>query len=209
MNEVFQVDRDDYTRHRIVSAPDVELVLFGGDAGLRAVFPDNSLAELKQLRHYYHPPAMPACFPAAERLEYISGAVAERGDAKALIANTRIRVDQPSGRGYQFRSARIERKPEGDVIQLSDDFPGFVIDGRKVALRQPARCAPYGTPRGCRFDRVGRRRKVPSWLSQGSPLQLRCQVRARGEDCRGSGAVEAGVVGGVCDIEMQPVARVP
>ncbi len=190
------------------SAPDVERVLFGGDAGLRAVFPDNSLAELKQLRHYYHPPAMPACFPVGERLEYISGAVAERGSAKALIANTRIRVDQPRGNGYLFRSARIERESDSDLIQLSDDFPGFVIDGRKVALREPTRCAPYGTPRGCRFDRVGRRRKIPPWLAQGAPLQIRCNVRARGEDCSTPALVETSRVGGVCDIEMQPIAGV-
>ncbi len=201
-----------YARLRAMYAQNagaVERILFGGDAGLSAVFPDSSLAEMKKLRHYYHPPAMGKCFPAAERIEYISGAIATRGSAHALIANTRVRVDAKSGRGYRFRAAKIDARPDGDVINLADDYAGFVIDGRKVALRNPKRCTPFGTPRGCRFDRVGRRRKVPPWLARGAPLQLRCQVQATGEGCDQSPLLELGKVGGVCDVEMQPIAGVP
>jgi hypothetical protein len=191
------------------SAPDVERLLFGGEAGLRRVFPGNAAAELKSLRHYYHPPAMGPCFPAAERLEYISAAVASRGDARALLANTRIRVDQERGGGYAFRMARVEQKTDGDVIHLTDDYPGFVVDGRKVALQAPARCAPYGTPTGCHFERIGRRRKTPSWLTHGVPVQLTCRVESRGADCGGAALTESSAVGGVCDTRMQPIAGVP
>ncbi len=190
------------------TASDVERVLFGGDAGLRAVFPDNRTADLKRLRHYYHPPAMSPCFSVGKRLEYISGAVARRGKSRALLANTRIRVDQRKGRDYLFRAATIDRGAENDVVQLSDDYPGFVVDGRKVELREPTRCAPFGTPRGCRFDKVGRYRKVPPWLTRGAPLKLGCFVEARGEDCTAPSRVEMTEVGGVCDTEMQPVAGV-
>lgn len=188
---------------------DVERILFGGDTGLRAVFPDNSLAEVKTLRHYYHPPAMGACFPASERLEYITGAVASRGTELALIANRRVRVDQREPGGYRFRAATIDRGVDRDTVQLSDDYPGFTIDARKIALRAPRRCVPYGTPRGCRFKTVGRLRKTPSWLRRGTPLRLGCRIQSRGEDCSAPARAEASKVGGVCDKEMQPIAGVP
>jgi hypothetical protein len=190
------------------TAGDVEKILFGGDDDLREVFPYNSLAELKRLRHYYHPPAMGKCFAERERLEYISGAVARRGDDLALIANTRVRVGERIGDGYLFQQAVIEDQAERDVVTAFDRYPGFVIDGRKVELRTASGCTPYGTPRGCRFDQIGRLRKVPSWLASGDPLQITCRVRARGEDCRAESVLETPKVGGACDTWMQPVAGV-
>jgi hypothetical protein len=190
------------------TAGDVEKILFGGDDDLREVFPYNSLAELKRLRHYYHPPAMGKCFAERERLEYISGAVARRGDDLALIANTRVRVGERIGDGYLFQQAVIEDQAERDVVSAFDRYPGFVIDGRKVELRTASGCTPYGTPRGCRFDQIGRLRKVPSWLASGDPLQITCRVRARGEDCRAESVLETPKVGGACDTWMQPVAGV-
>jgi hypothetical protein len=187
---------------------DVEKILYGGDGELREVFPGNSLADLKRLRHYYHPPAMGKCFAERERLEYISGAVARRGDDLALIANTRIRVGERVGDGYFFQQAVIEDQAERDVVNVFDRYPGFVIDGRKVELRSPTSCTPYGTPRTCRFDQVGRLRKIPSWLASGDPLQISCRVRARGEDCRAEPTLETPKIGGACDTRMQPVAGV-
>jgi hypothetical protein len=191
------------------SVGDVERILYGSERDLQAVFPGVSPAQLTRLRHYYHPPAMGRCFAEDERLEYISGAVAQRGDEFALIANTRIRVDQRRDGGYLFRQAIIDAKSDRDVITLVDRYPGFVIDGRKVGLRRPSRCTPYGTPPGCRFTAIRRLRRTPSWLTTGTPLQLRCRVRARGEDCKESGTLETVEVGGVCDTQMQPVAGVP
>ncbi|MEO8602762.1 MAG: hypothetical protein ABI629_09315 [bacterium] len=191
------------------SAGDIERILFGGDAGLRAVFPANAPAELTRLRHYYHPPAMGQCFPAQARLEYISGAIAQRGDHFALIANTRIRVDAKVGRDYRFRQALVELEPSRDVLRLADRYPGFVIDGRKVELKPATRCTPYGVAPACRFADVGRYRKTPSWLSDGDPLPITCRVRARGESCAGDASLETVTVGGACDVAMQLIAGVP
>jgi hypothetical protein len=191
------------------SVGDVERILFGDESDLQAVFPGTSLAGLPRLRHYYHPPAMGKCFPDEPRIEYISGAVAERDGRFALIANTRIRVDEPVGRGYRFRHAVVEEESGRDVIRLVDRYPGFVIDGRKVELARPTSCAPYGTPSGCRFETIGRHRKIPSWLAAGEPLELTCRIQTRGEDCRGTPKLETVRVGGVCDTAMQPTAGVP
>ena len=191
------------------SVGDVERILFGGDAALHAVFPANPTADLTRLRHYYHPPAMGQCFPQQPRLEYISGAVAQRDDQFVLIANMRIRVDEPVGRDYRFRRAIVDVEPMRDVIRLEDHYPGFAIDGRKVALTRATRCTPYGVSPGCRFADVGRYRKTPSWLSDGDPLGLTCRIRARGESCRGDAVVETVTVGGACDVVMQPIAGVP
>lgn len=190
------------------SLGDVERILYGSASDLQAVFPDNSLADLSRLRHYYHPPAMGKCFPNHERLEYITGAVAKTGNDFALIANTRVSVGERRGSDYAFQLATIEDEGERDVVMVLDRYPGFVIDGRKVSLRPSTSCTPYGTSRGCRFERIGRYRKIPSWLAAGDPLQLNCRVRSRGEDCRAPVAAETTKVGGRCDTWMQPVAGV-
>jgi len=191
------------------SRPDVERILFGTEGDMAAVFAGPPTAQLKQLRHYYHPPAMGACFPGHPRVEYISGAVAKKGTSFALIANTRVQVDAARPGGYLFRRAVVEQKEDRDDVRFADDYPGFVLDGRKVELRRPSRCAPYGTPAGCRFKSVGRHRKTPSWLSAGAPLQLSCRIQARGERCDQPPVAEGVKVGGVCDTAMQPIAGVP
>jgi hypothetical protein len=191
------------------SRPDVERLLFGSEADLAGVFPENSLSDVKRLRHYYHPPAMGPCFPNHERLEYISGAVATKGDRFALIANRRIHVGDRRGDGFLFQMAVIDQEPDRDVVSFTDDFPGFVIDGRKVELRRPSNCVPYGTPSGCAFEKIGRYRKTPSWLSTGFPLRLTCRVESRGESCDARPSIEKAHVGGVCDKAMQPTAGVP
>jgi hypothetical protein len=191
------------------SLGDVERILYGSTPDLQAVFPGEALADLTRLRHYYHPPAMGKCFPNHQRLEYMTGAAARRDDDFALIANTRIAVGSPRANGYLFQLATVDDAGERDVVKLSDPYPGFVIDGRKVELKQASRCTPYGTPRGCGFKQVGRHRKTPSWLAAGQPMQLNCRVGARGEDCRGTVVIETTRVGGSCDTSMQPVAGVP
>ncbi len=202
---------EDYTRLQAMYAQnrgDVEKILFGDDAELAAAFPGTAPGRSKTLRHYYHPPAMGKCFPGHERVEYMSGAIASKGSDSALIANTRVEVGRKRGRGYEFQSASIESLEDRDVVRLIDEYPDFLIDARKVTLRRASRCRPYGTPSGCRFDSIGRHRKVPSWLSAGKPIELTCPVRSRGKTCREEPRLETAKVGGVCDIAMQPVAGV-
>lgn len=187
---------------------DVEPILFGSDADLEALFSGTAASRSKVLRHYYHPPAMGKCFPGHDRIEYMSGAIARKGSDFALIANTRIQVGKKKGAGYAFQSAKIETLPNRDVVKTVDEYPGFLVDARKVSLRKASRCRPYGAPSGCRFERIGRHRKVPSWLSAGRPIELTCRVRAQGESCKAAPRAETAKVGGVCDIEMQPVAGV-
>lgn len=206
------VVQDPYARWQAMyeqSVGDVERILFGNDGDLTAIFPGVATAELKRLRHYFHPPAMGKCFPDHPRLEYMSGAVARRGDRFALIAHTRIEVGERHGDGYHFRSADIETEEDRDVVVTSDRFPGFTVDARKVSLAAASSCTPYGTSRACRFESVGRYRKIPSWLAAGQPLQLTCSVRDAGEDCKSEPKPTAAAVGGTCDKRMQPVAGVP
>ncbi len=188
---------------------DVETILFGDDAKLAPLFVGTPPAQSKRLRHYYHPPAMGKCFPGHERVEYMSGAVARKGSDFALIANTRVEVGRKRPAGYEFESVSIETLPRRDVVTARDDYPGFLLDPRKVSLRQASGCRAYGTPTGCRFATIGRHRKVPSWLSAGKPIELTCRMQVRGESCRDAPRVESATVGGVCDVEMQPVAGVP
>lgn len=190
------------------SQPDVQRILFGDDQDLRAVFPDNAVSDLKQLRHYYHAPAMGKCFPDHQRIEYLSGAVARKGSDFALIANTRIRVDQPTKGGYFFRVFDVTPNGDRDDIEIVDRYPGFVVDGRKVGLRPTSRCHAHGIPKGCRLQEVGRYRRTPTWLKAGRPLALKCRIQERGAQCQAAPTVRSVEVGGVCDIEMRPIAGV-
>lgn len=191
------------------TVPDAERILYGDDSDLRAVFPGNSLADITSMRHYYHAPAMGQCFPEHDRVEYMTGAVARQGDDFALIANTRIEVGAKSGSGYAFEEFLVTQEPDRDVIRIEDNYPGFLVDARKVSLKRPDSCPAYGIPGGCRSAGTGRYRKVPNWLAQGTPVELNCRIADRGESCTGSGSMRSVSVGGVCDKEMRPVARVP
>jgi hypothetical protein len=188
---------------------DVERILFGGDQDLKDIFAKASLSDITELRHYYHAPAMGKCFPRHPRVEYMSGAVARKGNDFALIANTRIQVGKKVGNGYRFREFLFDEAPEKDLIQIVDNYPGFEVDARKVSLRSSAGCLPYGIPRGCNRGSVGRYRRTPAWLSAGKSLGLQCRIRDRGADCRGNGHLKRVTVGGTCDTQMRPVTRVP
>jgi hypothetical protein len=188
---------------------DAERILFGGEQDLQAVFPGTALADLRAVRHYYHPPAMGKCFAPSQRLEYITAAVAQRGNQFALLVNTRIRVDAREGDGYRFRLARVSDDAGRDVIAFDDAFPGFVIDGRKVSLDAPKRCTPHGVSRRCEFAADARRRRTPPWLDDGVPVTLTCRVAARGADCRAAPQLETVRLGGRCDVEMQTIGGVP
>lgn len=188
---------------------DAERILFGDERDLQAVFPGTALADLRMVRHYYHPPAMGKCFTPAQRLEYITAAVARRGDRYALLINTRIRVDAREGDGYRFRLARVRDDAGRDVVTFDDAFPGYVIDGRKVSLEAPKRCTPHGVSRRCEFSADARRRRTPPWLEDGVPVTLTCRVAARGADCRAEPQLETVRLGGRCDVEMQTVGGVP
>lgn len=184
---------------------DVQRILYGNDKDLESVFPNNSLADLKGLKHYYHAPAMGKCFPQHDRVEYVSGAVARKGSDYALIANARIKVDQQTNGGYLFRNFLVQDDSTKDVITMVDNYPGFIIDGRRISLKEASsRCAPYGIPNGCRFNEVGRYRKTPSWVNMGKPLELTCRVPDKGEQCQSSETQKTARVGGACDTEMRP-----
>ncbi|QGU33424.1 hypothetical protein [Thermochromatium tepidum] len=205
-------EHDNYAKLQAMYAqtvPDAEQILYGGDSGLRAVFPGNSLIELTNTRHYYHAPAMGQCFPNHDRVEYMTGAVARKDGDFALIANTRIEVGIKSGWGYTFKEFLVTQEPDRDVVRVQDSYPGFLVDARKVSLKRPDDCLPYGIPGGCPSLGTGRYRKVPNWLGSGEPVELHCRIADRGETCQGAGTMRAVSVGGTCDKEMRPVARVP
>ena len=204
-------NRDPYDRIQAMytqNVGDAERILYGSDADLRDMFPGTPMGEITELRHYYHPPAMGKCFPQESRIEYMSGAVAENGPDHALIANTRIKVGDKVGSGYRFREMRFDMEDWGDAIRIEDNYPGFVVDGRKVRLGGGGGCTAYGVSSGCRFSKVGRWRRTPSWLSAGRPLGLTCTVESRGESCRGGGRPERVTVGGACVVDMMPVSGV-
>ncbi len=187
---------------------DVERILYGSDADLASLFPGTPLADVLALRHYYHAPAMGKCFPDYPRVEYLSGAVARNGSDFALLANTRIQVDDKVGGDYRFRDFRFTEDADRDRVVIRDSYPGFLVDGRKVDLRPAAGCVPYGIPSGCDTGKVGRYRKTPPWLSTGKPLELKCHLEDRGASCGGPATSKTVSVGGRCDKEMRPVARV-
>ena len=187
---------------------DVQRILFGNDHDLKDIFRKASLGDIKEMRHYYHAPAMGKCFPKHDRVEYISGAVAQKGREFALIAGSRIHADRKTNGGYLFRDFVFTANEKRDDIKLVDNYPGFVIDGRKVLLNRPSRCSPYGVPRGCKFKSIGRYRRTPPWLKAGKPLTLTCRLQDRGKNCQAKSTPRMTQVGGVCDVEMQPVARV-
>jgi hypothetical protein len=188
---------------------DVEHILYGSDTVLREIFPGNGMGDLQNLRHYYHAPAMGKCFPSHDRVEYMSGAVASKGGDFALIADTRIQVGNKTGGGYEFREFTFREDEDRDLVQVRDNYPGFVVDARKVSLRKPSGCRAYGIPAGCRFKDIGRYRKTPPWLSAGKSLELTCRIKDRGEQCRGAGRIKTAKVGGSCDTQMRPVTGVP
>ncbi len=187
---------------------DFEKILFGNNQDLASIFPDNTLSDVKSLQHYYHAPAMGKCFPGYSRVEYMSGAVAHKGSDFALIANKRIKVDQKQQGGYLFREFVVKILPDRDAPEIIDSYPGFVVDGRKVSLKTPSGCFPYGVPKGCNFESIGRYRKAPYWLSSGRPLKLSCNIKQQGAMCQSAPTPETVSVGGSCDTEMRPVAGV-
>jgi hypothetical protein len=134
--------------------------------------------------------------------------VARKGGDFALIANSRIQVDDEVGGDYRFREFRFAEEADGDRVEIRDSYPGFLVDGRKVDLRPASGCVPYGIPPGCDTGKAGRFRKTPSWLSTGKPLELKCHLEDRGASCEGRASSTTVSVGGRCDKEMRPVARV-
>jgi hypothetical protein len=151
---------------------------------------------------------MGKCFPNHDRVEFISGAVARKGGDFALLANTRIQVGAKGEGGYSFKEFRFDQEEERDRIRIEDNYPGFLVDARKVDLKPAKGCPPYGIPAGCGFKSVGRYRTVPPWLKDGKPLALTCRIQDRGESCGASPSAKSATVGGACDTQMRPVAGV-
>lgn len=204
-------DHPDYTRLQAMYAQnvdDVQRILFGGEADLTALFPGAPLADVKRTAHYYHAPAMGKCFPNHARVEYMSGAVARNGANHALVANTRIEVGDKVNDGYRFRAFQFQETAERDVVEIRDDYPGFIVDARKVSLRPPSGCTPYGMPAGCPHDAIGRYRRTPSWLDAGKPIGLTCHIADRTESCAAPAQRVTVQVGATCDTQMRPVSGV-
>ena len=185
------------------SVPDIQIILFGEDADLQKIFFKASLKDLKELRHYYHPPAMGKCFPNYDGVEYITGAIARKGSEYILFANHWIQIDQKVDNGYFFRDFILELTDERDNVQLLNQYNGFVIDGRKVSSKTPSRCVPYGIPSGCVFTEVGRYRRLPPWHSSGKYLEIMCQIRDKAENCQSSVNLKSVKVGSTCDTQMR------
>ncbi|HEY6131146.1 MAG TPA: hypothetical protein VIV27_03970, partial [Halioglobus sp.] len=201
----------DYARLQAMYAQnvgDVQRILFGTDADLLELFPGAPLDDLKKTAHYYHAPAMGKCFPQIDRVEYMSGAVARNGGDFALIANSRIQVGEQVGDDYRFRAFRFQETDERDIVETSDDYSGFVVDGRKVSLTAASGCRPYGIPSGCPLGEIGRYRKTPSWLDAGLPMGLTCRIADRTESCAEPEKLVSVQVGGMCDTQMRPVSGV-
>lgn len=190
------------------SVGDIQRILFGSDADLLELFAGASMADIKGTAHYYHAPAMGKCFPQHDRVEYMTGVVAQRGEDFALIANTRIQVGDKVGDNYSFLMFDFAETEERDIVETRNDFPGFLVDGRKVTLVPSTGCQPYGIPSGCPQDEVGRYRKVPFWLDAGKPVGLTCNIADRTPSCTGPEQLVTVEVGGMCDTQMRPVSGV-
>jgi hypothetical protein len=190
------------------SVADVEAILFGSRREVKKRFPKTRENDIFEMRHYYHAPAMGKCFPGHPRVEYMTGALAHKGDDFALIVNTRLHIDEKMNGGYSFRSFSYDPLPEKDVISLKNDYADFILDARKVSLKGSSRCQPYGIPSGCRHQAIGRYRRVPRWVRSGRAVALHCHLRDRGESCLQDAHFQDVTVGGLCDTQMRPVAGV-
>lgn len=205
------VEHENYQRIQAIHAQtvgDAERILYGDEQELAQLFPNTPISDVSALRHYYHPPAMQKCFPQMDRIEFMTGAIAEKNGQFVLIANTRIQVGKKVGKGYAFKEFRFDHTPEGDKLRIEDNYPGFIVDARKISLKSGHSCTPYGVSPSCQFDQIKRYRTIPSWLSAGKPLGLTCQIQDRGESCMAEPTQVKVTVGGACDTEMMPVTRV-
>ena len=127
---------------------------------------------------------MGKCFPDNPQVEFMAGAVAGNGENFALLANTRIEVGEKAEGGYLFRDVVVRDEDGRDALQVLDHYRGFVVDGRKVTQRGATGCLPYGIPRSCRLDSIGRYRRTPGWLKTGDALEIHCSVPDRGSSVR-------------------------
>lgn len=204
-------DQEPYSKLQAMysqTVPDASKILFGASGDLDEIFQGVSDNNIRSLRHYYHPPAMGACYPQHDRVEYISAAVAKKGNDHILIANKRIKVDGKSNGDYKFRDFIVSLGEGVDRVNISDTYKGFSIDGRKVSLKKSTRCTPYGVSKGCKFNNIGRYRKTPFWLNSGKTAAFTCNILASGDSCSAPQSQQSVTVGGACDIEMMPVSGV-
>ncbi|OOZ42801.1 hypothetical protein [Solemya elarraichensis gill symbiont] len=190
------------------SVGDISSILFDSEEALQERFVVADSSALTSLRHYYHPPAMGACFPKHDAVEFITAAAAGRDGDYILLVNQRIKDDKEQDDGYRFRSFRVKLEDGADKVSITDPYKSFVIDGRKVSLKKPTRCTPYGVSGKCRFNNVERYRKTPFWLNSGKLVEFKCRIRDQGASCTQEAQLKNVGVGGSCDIEMMPVVGV-
>ncbi|MEN6489208.1 MAG: hypothetical protein ABFD66_10100, partial [Smithella sp.] len=210
-NDLVNAVYNDYIRLQRMyeqSVADIESILFGGDADLQRIFPGASLKDLRMLRHYYHAPAMGKCFPRHDGVKYVTGAIAAKNNEYILIANRRIRIDRQAGNGYLFRDFIVRPTDEKDEVQIVDNYPGFVVDGRRVNAQRLSRCVPYGIPGACAGGEVGRYRRMPPWHRSGKSIELSCRINDRGENCQNGASWKSVTVGSSCDTQMRIITGV-
>ena len=69
-------------------------------------------------------------------MEYLSGAVARKGNNFVLLADTRIKVGARVPGGYLFQSFLARSGADRDTAQVVDNYPGFVVDARRISLKK-------------------------------------------------------------------------
>jgi hypothetical protein len=210
-NDLVNTVYNDYSRLQRMyeqNIADIESILFGEDDDLQRIFLEASLKDLKMLRHYYHAPAMSKCFPQHDSVKYVTGAIARKNDEYILLANKRIRIDRQADNGYFFRDFIVHPTDKKDDVQIVDNYPGFVVDGRKVTSKTLSRCVPYGIPAGCIWSEVGRYRRMPPWHRSGKNIELMCRINERGESCQNSASLKSVKVGSCCDTQMRLITGV-
>ena len=121
---------------------------------------------------------MGKCFPRHDRVEYMSGAVAENGGDFALIADTRIQVGARTGRWLQLQGVPVRRGPGGRPDLDPRQLPGL------------RRRRPQGLPQGGRqLSGLRNARRLPIQPGRTLPQdpELAIVRQARGDLLPGQG----------------------
>ena len=134
-------------------------ILYGSEADLREIFPGTpargSDLDASLLPRPSHGQVLPQPRPGGV---HVGCGGAQRGGDFALIADTRIQVGAKAGERLQLQGVPVRRGAQGRRHPHPGQLSGLLVDARKVSLRPPGSCPPYGIPSGCRFEQ---RRALP------------------------------------------------